>query len=196
MNSVATIPQADPNFSPRHPFKSVTREQLLYSMAYSSFYEIYKKFPQTAEVPVATFGEVSPLHIQLAKLAENLITEECVNEPTTGLLPALRRYIENPSLENIVSLVDGGIDTVYVILQMFHMLELPFEACFAEVHANNLQKIQFDEHGKLAKRPDGKLLKPENHPKPDLFGVLEEHGNQLAYERKQHGADNWKPGEV
>lgn len=180
----------------RQPFANVNRSEVMYSMVHGSLYELYKQFPQTAQVPVAPFDEVSPLHVQLAQLAHNLISEECVNEPTTGLLPALRRYIEHPSRENLVALVDGGVDTVYVIFQLFHMLELPFDAAFAEVHANNLKKIQFDAEGNLAKREDGKLLKPANHPKPDLAGVLEDHGNQLAYERKVFGADNWKAGEV
>lgn len=181
---------------PRHPFKNISRNDVMMLMTSRSFYEVYSLFPRNAEVPVAQFDCGSALHCQLALLASNLIAEECVNEPITGLLPALNRYIGNPTRENALAVVDGGIDTVYVILQLFHMLELPFEAAFAEIHANNLQKIQFDENGNLRKREDGKLLKPENHPKPDLAGVLEEHGNVLAYQRQQFGADNWKEGEV
>lgn len=184
------------NPNPNQPYRDVSRNDILMLMTSRSFYEVYAMFPRTAEVPVAQFDSVTPQHAALAQLAKNLITEECVNEPVTGLLPALERYIANPSRENALAVVDGGIDTVYVILQLFHMLELPFEAAFAEIHANNLQKIQYGEDGKLSKRADGKLMKPENHPKPDLAGVLEEHGNVLAYQRQQFGADNWKEGEV
>lgn len=182
--------------NPGHPFKNITRNDVMMLMTSRSFYEVYAMFPRTAEVPIAQFDSVSALHCKLALLAKNLVTEECVNEPITGLLPALNRYIGNPSRENALAVVDGGVDTVYVILQLFYMLELPFEAAFAEIHANNLQKIQYGEDGKLSKRADGKLMKPENHPKPDLAGVLEEHGNVLAYQRQQFGADNWNEGEV
>lgn len=182
--------------NPQHPFGKVTRNDVLHALTQGSLFEVYKMFPEAAEVPTAEFDGFSALHSTLAQLAHNLISEECVNEPVTGLLPALNRYIGNPTRENALAIVDGGVDTVYVIFQLFYMLELPFEAAFAEIHANNLAKIQYGEDGKLSKRADGKLMKPENHPKPDLFGVLEEHGNMLAYERKTFGADNWKEGEV
>jgi len=178
--------------NPNQPFAGLTRDTVMMMMTHQSLYELYKQFPNAAEVPIAQIDQISTLHIECAKLAKNLIHEECVTE----LLPALDAYIAAPSRENLQEVFDGLIDTIYVCFQLSYMLELPFDAGFAEVHANNMQKIQYGEDGKLAKNAVGKLMKPEGHPKPDLKGVLEMHSNQRAYARKTFGADNWKEGEV
>lgn len=180
--------------SPDQPFAALTRESVQMMMLHQSLFELYKQFPGAAQVPIAPIDEVSTLHIECASLAHALIDEEC--NGTGELLPSLRAYMNAPSRENLQEVFDGAIDLIYVCFQLCYMLELPFEAGFAEVHANNLKKIQYGEDGKLAKRADGKLMKPEGHPKPDLFGVLERHSNEMAYARKTMGADNWKPGEV
>lgn len=178
--------------NPNQPFANMTRNTVMNMMMTQSLFELYKQFPNAAEVPIAPLDEVSTLHIECAQLAKALIDEECNKE----MLPALDAYIKSPSRENLQEVFDGVIDTIYVCFQLCYMLELPFDAGFAEVHANNLKKIQYGEDGKLAKRADGKLQKPEGHPKPDLWEVLEQHSNEVAYSRKTLGADNWNAGDV
>lgn len=143
-------------------------------------WETYKQFPINAEIPRANLAAPSPVTFAASKLALSLVEEECVKEKDTSYIGALHRYIAHPTLENAVALADGGIDTIYVIMQAFYQLDLPFEELFCAVHANNMQKVMRDEQGNLMKREDGKLLKPVNHPAPDLIGVLMRHLDSKA----------------
>ena len=143
-------------------------------------WETYKQFPMNAEIPRANLAAPGPETFAASKLALALVEEECVKEKDTSYIGALQRYIAHPTLENAVALADGGIDTIYVIMQAFYQLDLPFEELFCAVHANNMQKLMRDEQGKLLKREDGKLLKPVNHPAPDLIGVLMRHLDSKA----------------
>jgi NTP pyrophosphatase (non-canonical NTP hydrolase) len=59
-------------------------------------------------------------------------------------------------------------DLIYVVVRMAVVFEFPLEPAFRRVHENNMAKIKngtFNE--------DGKLVKPKDHPKPDLTTGLE-----------------------
>jgi len=146
-------------------------------------WETYREFPVGAEIPRANLSAPSPETFAASKLALALVLEECVKEKDTSYIGALERYIAHPTLENAAALADGGIDTIYVIMQAFYQLDLPFEELFCAVHANNMQKLMRDEAGNLMKREDGKLMKPVNHPAPDLIGVLMRHLDSKTEEK-------------
>lgn len=155
------------------------RAMVWFVMNHQPLYDIYRDFPITAEIPVAEFGMGDPQVAPICDLAANLINEEVVRE----LLPALGKYKANPTLENLVEVADGGIDAIYVIMQLFHMLDLPFSMLFAEVHAANMAKLQRGEDGNLKRRADGKILKPEGWKAPEIFKILLEHSNTRAAQR-------------
>ena len=97
-----------------------------------------------------------------AKLYINLIDEE-FRELCDGFL---RRHIGD--------VADGGADLVWVVKGLFATLGINFDAVWEEVRASNMSKVS--ESGKIKKRADGKILKPETYFKPDIEKVLKEQG--------------------
>jgi hypothetical protein len=97
-----------------------------------------------------------------AKLYIDLIDEE-FRELCDGFL---RRHIGD--------VADGGADLVWVVKGLFATLGINFDAVWEEVRASNMSKVS--ESGKIKKREDGKILKPESYFKPDIEKVLKEQG--------------------
>ena len=63
------------------------------------------------------------------------------------------------------------LDLIYVCCQYLNVTIGPDKAkeCWDALHANNMSKCT---NGKLVKRKDGKVLKPEGYKKLDLTSVL------------------------
>lgn len=99
-------------------------------------------------------------------LRKSLIQEEVVKE----LLPALDRFSNFPSLENLTDVADGLVDSVYVILGAVVALDLPWQELWDEVQRSNMAKVHSD--GSVRRRDDGKILKPEGWKSPDLFKII------------------------
>jgi hypothetical protein len=97
-----------------------------------------------------------------AKLYIDLIDEE-FRELCDGFL---RRHIGD--------VADGGADLVWVVKGLFATLGINFDAVWEEVRASNMSKVS--ESGKIKKRADGKILKPDTYFKPDIEKVLKEQG--------------------
>lgn len=89
-------------------------------------------------------------------LRERLITEE-VNE-----------MLEAMNSGNEVEVLDGAVDSFYVILGTLHELGLldKFEEAWKMVHENNMSKLGPD--GKVLKDSGGKVIKPKDFKKLDL----------------------------
>lgn len=68
-----------------------------------------------------------------------------------------------------IELADGIADTVWVLMGLASSVGIPFDTVWNEVKASNLSKVV---DGKLLKREDGKVMKPESYFKPDLNSVL------------------------
>ena len=118
------------------------------------------------------------------KLAESLVAEE-VGE----LQEALAKWLAHPSFENLVEILDGAVDSVYVIYQLCNTMGLPFDAGFIEVQRSNMAKLQPD--GTVRRREDGKVLKPEGWKPPNLWDILKTESDHEAYTAKQFGGDCW-----
>lgn len=97
-----------------------------------------------------------------AKLYIDLIDEE-FRELCDGFL---RRHIGD--------VADGGADLVWVVKGLFATLGINFDAVWEEVRASNMSKVS--EGGKIKKRADGKILKPDTYFKPDIEKVLKDQG--------------------
>lgn len=97
-----------------------------------------------------------------AKLYIDLIDEE-FRELCDGFL---RRHIGD--------IADGGADLVWVVKGLFTTLGINFDQVWQEVRASNMSKVS--EGGKIKKRADGKILKPDTYFKPDIERVLKEQG--------------------
>ena len=97
-----------------------------------------------------------------ARLYIDLIDEE-FRELCDGFL---RRHIGD--------IADGGADLVWVVQGLFTTLGIDFNKVWEEVRASNMSKVS--DNGKIKKREDGKILKPESYFKPDIDRVLKEQG--------------------
>lgn len=100
------------------------------------------------------------------QLAEQLIIEEVKKE----LLPALARYQHSPSLENLVQVADGLVDSVYVLIFAAGQLGLPWDDLWREVQRSNMSKVWPD--GTVHKNEYGKVMKPPGFKPPDLWTIL------------------------
>ena len=74
---------------------------------------------------------------------------------------------------DIVEVADGLIDLVKVIAEYGESCGFPMQALWDEVHRSNMSKVV---DGKVIRRDDGKILKPDSYVKPDIAKVLREHG--------------------
>lgn len=125
-------------------------------------------------------------------LAESLIEEE-INKELLVSCHSLRDLIhgdaENYSTEEIISILeeilDGAVDSIYVILNLLNVLDLPFKKAWIEVQKANMAKAILDIDpstgtsipgtSKIRKREDGKILKPEGWLPPDIRQIVLDH---------------------
>ena len=96
-----------------------------------------------------------------AKLYIDLIDEE-FRELCDGFL---RRHIGD--------IADGGADLVWVVKGLFTTLGINFDQVWEEIRASNMSKVV---EGKVIRREDGKILKPDTYFKPDIEKVLKKQG--------------------
>lgn len=68
-----------------------------------------------------------------------------------------------------VELADGIADMVWVLMGLASSVGIPFDQVWEEVKASNMSKVV---DGKLMKREDGKVMKPETYFRPDINAVL------------------------
>lgn len=89
-----------------------------------------------------------------------LIDEEVNRE----LLPAMEA-------DNIVEISDAMADSIYVIVGAALEYGVPLDRVWAAVQRANMAKVD-PVTGKVRKRGDGKVLKPEGWTPPDITAVL------------------------
>ncbi len=73
--------------------------------------------------------------------------------------------------DDIVEIADALTDLLYVIYGTGHAFGIDLDECFLEVHRSNMSKLGPD--GRVLRREDGKILKPEGYFPPDLEAVLD-----------------------
>jgi len=71
---------------------------------------------------------------------------------------------------NMVEIADACADLKWVIEGLEHTLQIPQQEVWNEVARSNLAKIS--EGGKILKREDGKVLKPEGWTPPDIKSII------------------------
>lgn len=70
-------------------------------------------------------------------------------------------------------LADGAVDTIVVCIGLLHSMGIDPDKAWAEVHRSNMAKID-PATGKVLKRNDGKIQKPEGWTPPDMKRVVRE----------------------
>lgn len=81
----------------------------------------------------------------------------------------------------IVDALDAITDILYVLLGTAHAYGLgdKLQAAFNEVHRSNMTKVMPD--GKVMRREDGKIIKPDTYEPPNLQKVLELQVNTVEW---------------
>jgi len=120
------------------------------------------EFMAAADQYVGKTPHLNEDNMAQARLYIDLIDEE-FRELCDGFL---RRHIGD--------IADGGADLVWVVQGLFTTLGIDFNKVWEEVRASNMSKVS--EGGKIKKRADGKILKPDTYFKPDIDRVLKEQG--------------------
>ena len=126
------------------------------------YQEDVTEFMTAADQYVGTKPHLNDDNMAQASLYIDLIDEE-FRELCDGFL---RRHIGD--------IADGGADLVWVVQGLFTTLGVDFDQVWNEVRASNMSKVS--DNGKIKKREDGKILKPESYFKPDIERVLKEQG--------------------
>lgn len=131
--------------------------------------------------------------IKAVELAKNLFKEEGIKE----YLGAIERYQHSPSRENLVDVIDGAMDTIYVIAWAMRIMNVESQAYWNEVQRSNMAKFSKDGsepvpldlpeykdvpcelnyqqgYAILRNADTGKIMKPEGWTPPNLHGVMQE----------------------
>ena len=78
-------------------------------------------------------------------------------------------YIDAETDHDIVEIADALADIIYISCGTAVSYGIPLDDVFAEVHRSNMAKLV---DGKVIRREDGKIQKPEGWTAPDIKGVL------------------------
>ena len=83
------------------------------------------------------------------------------------IIEEYREFLEGYNCENDTEQLDACMDLIWVVLGYCYMKGWDVNAAWKEVARSNLAKIN-PETGKVNKREDGKVLKPEGWTPPQL----------------------------
>lgn len=84
-------------------------------------------------------------------------------------------YEEAEEKDDLVEIADALADIMYIAVGTASAYGIDLEPVWREVQRSNLDKID-PKTGKVTRRADGKVLKPEGWVGPDVKGVLEKQG--------------------
>lgn len=73
---------------------------------------------------------------------------------------------------DMVETADACADLIWVIEGLCHSLGIPLQKVWDEVARSNMSKTV---DGKLLKREDGKVLKPDTYSPPDIKTIIDSH---------------------
>lgn len=83
------------------------------------------------------------------------------------IMEEYKEFVEAFNEENDVEQLDACMDMIWVILGYCYMKKFDIKGAWEEVSKSNLCKID-SKTGKVNRRHDGKILKPEGWKPPDL----------------------------
>ena len=79
---------------------------------------------------------------------------------------------------NLVAIADGLADSIYVLVGTALEYGIPLHKVWDAVQEANMAKVD-PTTGKVLRREDGKVLKPEGWTPPDIAGILRAYGAEL-----------------
>jgi len=81
-----------------------------------------------------------------------------------------REYLDGESFNDIIEVADALADIIYIACGTAVSYGIPLDDVFAEVHRSNMAKLV---DGKVIRREDGKVQKPEGWTPPDIKSILD-----------------------
>lgn len=101
-------------------------------------------------------------------------TEELAALRIKLLREEVEEYAQAVADGDLVEVLDALADIGYILAGsvLNHGLHHLYDEAFAEVHRSNMAKLV---DGKVLRREDGKVMKPEGWTAPDLARILAEH---------------------
>jgi predicted HAD superfamily Cof-like phosphohydrolase len=120
-----------------------------------SFYTDVKEFHQA-------FGQRIGEKPELPDPAERDLRVKLLREE-------FREYIDAETDHDLVEIADALADIIYIACGTAVSYGIPLDDVFAEVHRSNMAKLV---DGKVIRRADGKVKKPEGWTPPDVKGIL------------------------
>ena len=100
-------------------------------------------------------------HSDLVRLRYDLLSEE------------FWEYARAANRNDLIEVADALADVVYIAYGTARSYGIPLDAVLAEVHRSNMAKLV---DGKVVRREDGKILKPEGWTPPNIAAVLAPYG--------------------
>ena len=85
------------------------------------------------------------------------------------LTEEVEEYLEGESNNDIVEIADALADIIYIVCGTAVSYGIPLNKVFEEVHRSNMAKLV---DGKVLRREDGKIMKPEGWTPPDINKIL------------------------
>lgn len=112
---------------------------------------------------------------QLELYAE-LVREEGVKE----LPEAIEAFVDDNDADQIAEVADAALDTIVVAIGVLYSLGVDPQPLWDEVWKTNMNKIE-PISGRVLKRPDGKVLKPEGWQPPQLARIIARHRSKFCH---------------
>lgn len=122
-----------------------------------SNFEKVQQFHRAADVE-------NPGYPQLPTFERQMLREDLIEEELWELREAW-------SEGDVVAYADAVADLLYVVYGTADEAGIDVDAVFAEVHRSNMTKVR--DNGKVLRREDGKILKPDTYSPPDVESVLD-----------------------
>lgn len=92
----------------------------------------------------------------------------CIDEEWNEFSEAAQDYAKEQTEETRKQLTKEWADLQYVVSQAACFFEIPADPAFNRVHGSNMTKVV---DGRIIKREDGKILKPDTYKAPDMKGL-------------------------
>jgi len=129
-------------------------------------------FHNACDVPALTKPAIPPP--DRVKLRWNLIDEEVNVELREAMAIDGRGYPLPITEPHLPSIADAIADSIYVLVGTALEYGIPLARVWDAVQAANMAKVGPD--GKVIRREDGKILKPEGWQPADIAGILNSEG--------------------
>jgi predicted HAD superfamily Cof-like phosphohydrolase len=81
----------------------------------------------------------------------------------------VEEYFDGEDKDDIENVAKELADIIYIVCGTAASYGIPLDRVFNEVHRSNMEKLV---DGKVVRRDDGKILKPEGWTAPDIKSVL------------------------